>query len=111
MGFPGFTEHGKVFCVQLSGFLGVFREVPVLPENRSKLLFSRVFTGFFSTKLLRFFVRETSRLFAGRAPGLSGNFYARALTLIADTEYGVGTGTAPYRIDSVSRRAGRYLET
>ena len=58
-----------------------------------------------------FFVRETSRLFAGAAPGLSGNFYVGALKLIADTEHGVGTGPDPYRIDSVSRRAGRYLET
>ncbi len=31
--------------------------------------------------------------------------------LIADTEHGIGTGPAPYCIDSVSRRAGLYLET
>ncbi len=31
VGFPGFTQHGKVSCVQL--FLVVFREVPVLPDN------------------------------------------------------------------------------
>ncbi len=47
----------------------------------------------------------------GQAPGLSGSFYALALKRIADTEHGVGTGPAPYRIDSVIRRAGQYLET
>ncbi len=69
------------------------------------------FHNIFLEKNIVFFVPETSRLFAGRAPGLSGNFCAFALKLIADTEHGVGTGPGPYRIDSVSRRAGRYLET
>ncbi len=32
VGFPGFTEHIKVFYVQL--FLIVFREVPVLPDDQ-----------------------------------------------------------------------------
>ena len=77
-------------------------------ENYIFLEFSQDFSR---EKYCVFFVRETSRLFAGRAPGLSGNFCARALKLIADTEHGVGTGPGPYRIDSVSRRAGRYLET
>jgi hypothetical protein len=44
-------------------------------------------------------------------PGLSGSFCACALKLTADTEHGVATGPPAYRIDSVSRRAGRYLET
>ncbi len=30
-GFPGFTEHGQVFCRQI--FLVVFHEVQVLPDN------------------------------------------------------------------------------
>jgi hypothetical protein len=65
----------------------------------------------FLEKIVVFFLRETSRLFAWAAPGLSGNFYVRALKLFADTEHGVGTEPAPYSIDSVSRRAVRYLET
>ncbi len=49
-----------------------------------------------------FFVQETSRLFAWPALGSSGNFYVRALKLIADTEHGAGTGPA----ESVGARAG-----
>jgi hypothetical protein len=62
------------------------------------------------------FSRENYRAFLFRKlrrawPGLSGIFCACALKLTADTEHGVATGPAAYRIDSVSRRAGRYLET
>ncbi len=76
-------------------------------QNYNFLQFSQ---DFFREKYC-FFVRETSRLYARRAPGLSGNFCARALKLIADTDHGVGSGPGPYSTDSVSRRAGRYLET
>ncbi len=62
------------------------------------------------------FSREIYRAFLFRKlrrawPGLSGIFCACALKLTADTEHGVATGPAAYRIDSVSPRAGRYLET
>ncbi len=62
------------------------------------------------------FSRENYRAFLFQKlrqawPGLSGIFCACALKLTADTEHGVATGPAAYRIDSVSRRAGRYLET
>jgi hypothetical protein len=72
-----------------------------------------IFSSFhriFLEKNIVFFAPETSRLFAGRAPGLSGNFCARALKLIADTEHGVGTGPGPYRIDSVSQRGAGILK-
>jgi hypothetical protein len=81
------------------------------PVHGVKTIIFSSFHRIFSRKLLRFFVRETSRLFAGRAPGLSGNFYVRALKLIADTEHGVGTGPAPLclhtaSIQQVGARAG-----
>jgi hypothetical protein len=77
----------------------------VFPCNIKTIIFSS-FHRIFLDEIVAFFVRETARLFAKRAPGLSGNFYARALKLIADTEHGVGTGPAPYRIDSVRRSVG-----
>ncbi len=103
------------FGVHKEHVLSCVRTGPVLNQDRAcagvKTIISFVFTGFVSRKLLCFFVRETLRLFAWRAPGLFGNLHVRALKLIVDTEHCVGTGPAPYRIDSVSRCSGRYLET
>ncbi len=56
MGFPGFTEYGKVFYVQL--FLVIFREVLVLSDNplqppcpleNSKLTTSEIASGQWET--------------------------------------------------------------
>ncbi len=75
-----------------------------LNENYNFLQFSQDFS---LEKYRAFLFRKLRRAW----PGLSGSFCACALKLTADTEHGVATGPPAYHIDSVSRRAGRYLET